>query len=461
MVLELNRRKVIGGMAAGGVLAGFPAWAKQGKRPNILFIMADDLGFADLSCYGFGIYQTPNLDRLARRGVRFTNAYANSCVCSPTRTALLTGCYQGRFPIGLEEPVALNGDELSIPRDRTTIAQLFRSRGYRTSLIGKWHLGEPPAGSPLHYGYDSFFGIHSGGTDYFAHETTLLGKRMGALYEGLHPVTRNGYLTDLFADRAVEEIAAARKAEAPFFMSLHFTSPHWPWQGPDDAASGSAERDPRDADRGSVAKYGEMIANLDANIGRVLGELDGRGMTDDTIIVFTSDNGGERFSNMWPLTGMKGELMEGGIRVPLIISHPGTVPSERVSDQVAITMDMMPTLHAMSGGDPATLPRVDGMDIHAALAPSASVTERTLFWRHKAGNQAAMRQGQWKYLRMYGQEHLFDLSADERERADKKGHEPERLKTMQQAFSAWESTMLRYPGNSFSEGTKGKYADRP
>jgi arylsulfatase A-like enzyme len=456
---SLSRR---GALTALGMAAAAPAFGrslrKPGKHPNIVYIMADDMGYADLGCYGSRNHKTPAIDRLARRGIRFTQAYSNSCVCSPTRTALLTGCYQGRFAIGLEEPVAFNGHELSLPRTIPTLPGELRKLGYRTSLVGKWHLGEPPASSPLDFGYDYFFGTHSGGTDYFAHATTLNGHRLGELYENREKISREGYLTDLIGTVAIDQVRAAHRDRVPFFISMHFTAPHWPWQTPDDAASASAEKDARDMQNGNVRTYGRMMESMDANIGRVMRELAKLGLDDDTIVLFTSDNGGERFSDTWPLTGMKGELLEGGIRVPLIVSWPKGLQGGAVSAQVAMSMDAMPTLLAAAGGP---IPQgIDGINLLPNLLDPARVSGRDVFWRHKARRQFAVRSGDWKYLSIEGKEFLFNLTADERERADLKTVEPAKLDALRSASQGWNARMLSYPENSFSEDLKGRFADR-
>ncbi|GFZ96197.1 MULTISPECIES: sulfatase family protein [Sphingobium] len=452
-------------LAALGSAVAAPAVARGGRsgprRPNILYIMADDMGHADLGCYGSRNIRTPAIDAMAARGVKFGNAYANSCVCSPTRVALLTGRYQGRFRIGLEEPIAFNGAELSLPRGTRTLPGLLRDLGYTTSLVGKWHMGELPASSPLDHGYDYFFGIASGGTDYFAHATSINGHEMGKLFENRTEIDRPGYLTDLLGAKAIDRMQQAARKERPFFISLHFTAPHWPWQGPGDAAQGSATADPRQMDGGNVRAYAAMMESMDANVGRVLAELARLGLEEDTIVIFTSDNGGERFSDSWPLTGMKGELLEGGIRVPLIVSWPAHLPQGRDSAQVTMSMDALPTLLSAAGGDPDRVEGLDGIDLMPFLRDVDSRTDRTLFWRHRAGDQIAVRSGQWKYLRSYGRDYLFDLSQDERERADRKAAMPGKVAELKAAHAGWLAQMLPYPEHSYSEDMLGKFADRP
>jgi arylsulfatase A-like enzyme len=461
--MQVNRRFFIGGVGALGALAatgeGAAAPAVMG-RPNILFIMADDLGYADLSCTGSHHMKTPAIDSIGAQGVQLRQGYANSSICSPTRTALLTGCYQYRYPIGVEEPLGPGAPAgIGVPLDRPTIASVLRAQGYRTKLVGKWHLGEPPKHSPLRHGYDEFFGIVEGAADYFRHHMVMGKKDVGVgLAQGDTPIERNGYLTDLFGDEAVKTIEQA--SEKPFFLSLHFNAPHWPWEGREDAAIAPTLGASFHYNGGSLAKYKEMVEAMDQNVAKLLAALERCGKADNTIVIFTSDNGGERFSETWPFTGVKGELLEGGIRVPLLVRWPGHIAPGSTSDQVMISMDFLPTLLAMAGGDVKKAGTFDGIDLSAQLTGKTAPFDRTLYWRFRANGQAALRQGDWKYLMLGGKEHLFNLAQDERERADLALDDPARLRAMRLQWDAWNTQMLDYPLGSYSEDVRDHYPDR-
>lgn len=463
MGVTANRRELLrgaGALALAGAVGGCDAFGQSLPRPpNIVFVLADDLGYADLSCYGRRDYQTPHLDGLAAGGVRLTQGYANSCVCSATRTALITGRYQQRLPIGLEEPInqPAPGQDFRLPAGHPTMPSLLRQRGYRTALVGKWHLGFNPAAGPLDYGYDHFFGYPGGGTNYYQQPGGGTQQTPDALFDDRGPVRRAGYLTDLLGDEAVRWIG---NGQGPFFLSLHFSAPHAPWIAPGDEAAAATWTDTFDRNRGSLAIYAQMVMALDENVGKVLAAIERLGLANDTLVIFTSDNGGDRFSEMWPFTGAKGELLEGGIRVPLILRWPRALPVGLTSSQVMVTMDFLPTLLAAAGGAPDPAFPSDGENLLPVLTGFAAPHPRRLFWRHRTADQAAVRDGDWKYLKLGGKEHLFDLSRDQRERADRIGEEPARLAALKAAYAAWNATMLPYPAASFSYDVKEIDADR-
>lgn len=454
---RISRRGAISGI---GALAVSSAGASRqtlkaaDRRPNYLFIMADDLGYADLSCYGRRDYQTPQIDRLANQGIRFTQAYANSAVCSATRTALITGRYQYRLPIGLEEPLAVR--DVGLPPALATLPSMLRIAGYRTSLIGKWHLGALPRFGPLQSGYDEFWGFRSGGVDYFTHANPA----HHDLWDGDTEIHRVGYLTDLLGDRAVDQLGTYAKAARPFLMSLHFSAPHWPWEGPDDEAESRrlaaipGFNAPFHFDGGTQKTYAEMVKRLDFQVGRVLDALARLGLAENTVVVFTSDNGGERFSDNWPFSGRKTELLEGGLRIPAIVRWPGRIKPASVSEAQIMSMDWLPTFLTLSGMGADPRQPCDGMDISSALY-GMDLPERALFWRYKFNSQEACRLGNWKYLKMRDNTFLFNVVDDPLERANLKNRRPEIFASLRRQWSAWNATMLPYDAQNFTHGFDG------
>jgi len=394
-----------------------------------------------LSVYGQHDYQTAQLDHLAAQGVRFTQAYANSAVCSATRFGLITGRYQYRLRGGLEESIAGASDTIGLPPEHPTLPSLLRKAAYRTALFGKWHLGYLPKFSPLKSGYDEFFGNFGGAVDYFTHKGGVGEGVPEDLYEGQVRVDEVGYDTDILADHASRYLRRQQPVQ-PFLLSLHFTAPHWPWEGPGDAQVSTQIKSLFHYDGGTLAKYAEIVRALDAAIGRVLQTLDEQGLSDNTIVVFTSDNGGERFSHNWPFSGQKTELLEGGIRVPALLRWPGHIGAGALSDQVTITMDWLPTLLAAAGSEPDPAFPSDGINLLPILQGDRPSVERTLFWRYKANAQRAARCGDWKYLKIHDNEFLFNVVADTRERANLAERKPELLQQLKQQWERWNATML-------------------
>jgi arylsulfatase A-like enzyme len=441
---RLTRRSALGAAAAAPLALALRSNAVPAGEtpPNIVFIMADDLGYADLSCYGRRDFRTPNIDRIAAGGMRFLQAYANSAVCSATRTALITGRYQYRLPIGLEEPLANPARHVGLPPDHPTLPSLLKGAGYGTTLIGKWHLGFLPDFGPLRSGYDHFWGFRGGALDYFTHKSGTASTDTDDLWDGDVKVHETGYLTDLLGSRAVSVIEAYAREKRSFLLSLHFNAPHWPWEGPADEAESLRIRDLFDFDGGSQATYARMVTELDAQVGRVLKALDDTRLAANTIVVFTSDNGGERFADTWPFTGKKTELLEGGLRIPAIVRWPRHIPSGATSEQVMISMDWMPTLLEAAGAhaDPAHPP--DGISLLPALTGKAPVMPRKLFWRYRANAQKAMRDGDMKWLKIKENTFLFNVVADPLERANLKERQPDVYRRMVNDYETWSATML-------------------
>src|SRR5882672_9209918 len=451
----LTRREFLAASAAITASTAFDASAQapvSRSKPNILFILADDLGWGDLSCYGRPDYRTPVLDGLAAAGIRFKQAYANSSTCSPTRVALITGRYQNRLQVGLYDPLP-GGAPAGLPPQHPTLPSLLGNAGYRTALVGKWHLGFLPDYSPLKSGYERFFGIFGGAADYFNHGS----KSSDPLFEQEVPVDRAGYMTNLLGDRAVQTIEGYAGSKEPFLLSLHFTAPHWPWEGPDDEAESKRIKNLFHRDGGTQKTYMAMMQNLDSNIGRVLQALDVHGLSANTIVIFTSDNGGERFSNIWPFTGMKGELLEGGLRIPAIVRWPGRIAAGSVSEQVMISMDWMPTLLAAAGAQPDPTYPPDGDNLLPTLTGRGSPHPRKLFWRYYGGGQRAVRDRDWKYLQIAGNEFLFDIVQDPRERANLKDRRKDIFDRLKSDWEAWNSTMLPERTRPATYGNPGNF----
>jgi arylsulfatase A-like enzyme len=253
-------------------------------KPNILFILADDLGYADLSCYGRRDFTTPNIDRIAAEGMRFTQAYANSAVCTASRVALITGRYQYRLAVGLEEPLSSRlPRKIGFPPDHPTLPSILKKAGYQTALIGKWHLGSLPEFGPLQSGYDQFYGFRAGVLDYFTHKYGPPSTDTEDLWEDDVKIRRTGYLTDLLGSRAVEIFDTYAKSGRPFLISLHFNAPHWPWEAPGDEAEAQRLKSLFHYDGGTQRTYQRMIQQMDLQIGRVLQALDANGAAQNTI----------------------------------------------------------------------------------------------------------------------------------------------------------------------------------
>lgn len=437
----LTRRDLLKATAATALANTVEAAPERNTHPNFVYIMADDMGYADLSCYGRREYKTPNIDSLAHDGVRFLQAYANSAVCSATRTALITGRYQYRLRAGLEEPLGARS-KYGLPPEQPTFPSLLKKAGYGTTLIGKWHLGALPDFGPLKSGYDHFWGFHGGGVDYFTHKSGVASTNTEDLWDDDVPTHQNGYMTDLMGDHAVASIQGYAKQQQPFLLSLHFNAPHWPWEGPEDEAESLRLKAITDHDGGSMKTYAAMVTRMDMQVGRVLKALADAKLARNTFVVFTSDNGGERFADTWPFTGKKTELLEGGLRIPALARWPGHIKAGTTTEQVGISMDWMPTFLAAAGVTPDPGSPLDGMNLLPQLTQSAQPVTRRLYWRYHYNQQRAMRDGDMKYLRISGNEFLFNVVDDPLERANLKDRQPEVFKRMVQSWEEWNSTML-------------------
>jgi arylsulfatase A-like enzyme len=408
------------------------------QRPNIVFIVADDLGYGDLSCYGHKTISTPNLDRLAAGGVRFLHAYAAAPVCTPSRTGFMTGRYPARTPVGLKEPLDWTGEDslVGLLPETPSLAAMMKRAGYRTGLIGKWHLGFSPWFSPRANGFDYFFGFHGGGVDYDSH-TAPSGEP--DLYRDEKAVTRSGYLTDVLAKEAVTYIRENR--DHPFFLSVQFSAPHWPWQARGDKAYPAGDGGWKQG--GSAEKYAAMVSAMDDGIGLILGALREQGLEQHTLVVFTSDNGGERFSDMGGLRERKFVLWEGGIRVPCIAAWQGRIPAGSLSRQPITHLDWTATFMALAGAKPDPAYPLDGKDLRGILADPSINEARTFFWRvFQRNQQKAMLSGEWKLLVTENGEYLFRPFEDPGEQKNLLTKYPQQMEKMKRELAQWENSVL-------------------
>jgi arylsulfatase A-like enzyme len=402
-------------------------------RPNIIYIMADDLGYADLSCYGRKDYQTPNLDKLCSQGVKFMNAYATAPVCTPTRVAFFTGRYPARLTVGLYEPIAESHKDslVGLSPENPSIASLMKKAGYETYLVGKWHLGYQTEFSPNKNGFDYFYGFHAGAIDYISHSNDL--------YENEQAIHKNGYLTDIWADKVIEIIR--KQHSKPFFLAVMFNAPHWPWQGPRDKPYPDTMNWTKG---GSPAIYATMMRSLDDAVGKIVKSIDDLKMSNNTVIIFTSDNGGERYSNNGIYKGAKMSLWEGGIREPAFVRWTGKIKENSKTDQVITTMDWTATILSLAEAKPDLKFPLDGFDITPIMLGKKKEVDRTLYWRIFQRNQhKAMRDGKWKYMQDEKRnEYLFDLSNDPKEQNNLKDQQPDIFTKLKNKYSEWEKTML-------------------
>lgn len=408
------------------------------QRPNIIYIMTDDMGYGDLSGYGRKDYSTPNIDKLASQGIKFVNAYSAGPLCTPTRTAFMTGRYPAKTPVGLLEPLTGNKNDTAfgLTSKYPSIATLMKAAGYQTVLIGKWHLGSLSQHSPAKNGFDYFFGFHSGANDYISHKGD---KGKHDLYENDALVYPKGYLTDLFAQKAVEFIK--QKHYKPFFLTITFNAPHWPWQGPTD----KPYEDSVDYRKGgSPSIFAAMMKSLDDAVGSIMKTLDDEQLSKQTIVIFTNDNGGERYSDNGGLAKAKGTLWEGGIRVPAFVRWPGNIKPGKVTKQVAITMDWTQTILSAGGAKAHKNFSLDGINLMPILTEKKKNVERICYWRtFQRIKQNAIRAGDWKYLQDEKAEFLFNLVSDPGEKNDLKTKEKIIFTTLKKKFADWEKTVLQ------------------
>lgn len=434
--------------------------------PNIVFILADDLGYGDVSCYGAPDIKTPNMDKLATQGVRCTDGYAAFPVCSPSRTAILTGRYPHRFGLTFEDYFGEGAIDLD-PQKHPTIGQMLKQAGYTTGCFGKWNVANTHRRPANDYGFDKWVGIHIN-HDYYTHKHVANGE-LDLFEDGKPLLDRNGTWSDtIFADEAIRFIKGPKTK--PFFIYLTFQAPHDPIQDPD--IPFDPPRDKKKAENRPT--YIKMVERLDREIGRVLQALQEQGLAEKTLVILTSDNGAEPvIGRNLPLRGAKQELLEGGIRVPLILRWPGVLAAGKVFSRPVIAMDLTATMAAAGGAQLPPNAPFDGVDLMPALTGNAQLSPgRSDYWRRRMVNvskneyfirQSAVRKGDWKYLRTYERldtgkfsekydEALYNLKNDIGEERNLARLEAAKLKEFRSLFSTWEEEI----NSSLKSGDSGE-----
>lgn len=426
------------------LLAGWSkAEAQPARKPNIIMILTDDLGYADVGPHGCKDIPTPNIDRIAAKGVRFTDAYSNGAVCTPTRAALLSGRYQHRF--GCED--------LSRPLPAQVVAfpQLLRNAGYVTGMIGKWHLGTTAGLTPLDRGFDSYFGFLGGGHFYLP-DAKQKGEYAAPIMRNREPTQEKRYLTDAFGEEAAAFVANQKGSQKPFFLYLAFNAVHTPLQTTEKWQNGFEK-----IENLQRRKYAAMLTAMDHAIGEVLKKLEEIGELDNTLIIFTNDNGGPTTRNAVNgsrnglLRGSKGETFQGGIRVPLFMWWNGNIAPGSVYRQPVITMDLTATILAAAG---ASRDDIEGVDVLPFLKGKTGSPHEALYWRSRTmNNNFAVRKGDWMFVHSTegdavagpkqtpAREMLFNLADDIGERNDLSRKHPEILRDLRNLYTTWSDSV--------------------
>ena len=428
------------------------------KRPNIVLVVADDQGYADVGFHGSPDCRTPRLDAIAREGVRFDNGYVTHPFCSPSRAGLMTGRYQQRF--GYENNMVVDPDDpaTGIPPEERMLPELLAEAGYATSFVGKWHLGAHPRFHPFERGFQHMYGFIGGGHDYFEHGYP------GAKDQHLYPIVRNGevveektYLTTALGREAADYVR--QTAGRPFFLYLAFNAPHSPLQAPDEMLEQFAHLP--DVRRRT---YAAMVWAMDEAIGQVDDALAEKGLKDDTLFVFINDNGGPagNASDNTPLRGTKRTLYEGGVRVPFLMRWPGTIREGSVYSQPVGAWDILPTALAAAGAPLPADREIDGVDLLPYLSgEKAGAPHERLFWRCFDGHEAAVREGNWKWVRNGpdAKPELFDLSKDIGEKHDLADEQSEVAERLEAAWNGWSAQMApsAWPDHIYHVGQGRKW----
>lgn len=417
--------------------------AQKAEKPNIIIIMADDLGYGDLSCYGSEAIHTPNVDRLAREGMKFTDFHSNGSVCSPTRAALLTGKYQQR--VGIDGVVtAKDHRDHGLDPNEKTFAESVKEAGYVTGMFGKWHVGYQTKFNPVNQGFDEYIGYVSGNVDYHSHidqegyEDWWFGDKLK---------NETGYTTDLITKHAVNFIKSHK--DEPFLLYVPHEAPHGPFQGRNSKAErtigwkNSAQRKTDSSQEELDMVYKEMVEVMDEGIGEIIAILKNLQLDKNTFVFFCSDNGGiKKVGSNGALKGYKSTLWEGGHRVPAIAWYPGTIAPNQVNDETILTMDLYPTIMDIIGGDKPQ--KIDGISVKNNLFHSKPLPEREVFWGYVG--RKAMRKGDWKLIlpKKDAEPLLFNLKEDLGENNNLAQEYPDVVKDMLEKIALWNNDVKTY-----------------
>lgn len=436
--------------------------AAQTKKPNIVLLFSDDAGYYDFGFQGNPHFPTPHLDQLAREGVELEQFYVTAAVCGPSRAGMLTGMYQQRF--GFEEnnvpgymsSAGLQGDQMGLPLGLQTMGDYLKPLGYKSMVIGKWHMGSADEYHPLNRGFDEFFGFRGGARSYFElSESQQEARPEDRLERGFgHYEESKGYLTDVFADEACRFIE--ENSDQPFFLYLSFNAVHTPLEAtPEDMAKITGLT-------GKRKQMAAMTLAMDRACGQVLDRLKQLGLEENTLVIFTNDNGGPTdasAANNYPLSGTKANHLEGGIRVPFIIKYPRELGAGGQYPYPVSTLDLLPTFYAAAGGEVEDLEGLDGLDILPYLKGEQSARpHEKLYWKKE--NRGAIRKGDWKLLRFPDRPaELYDLSTDQAEEKDLASENPALVREMYKELFEWELTLER-PKWQLLREYEGKAMDR-
>lgn len=410
-----------------------------GCAPNIILIVIDDLGYGDLGIYGNRDHQTPNIDRLGREGILFTDFHSNAPVCSPTRAAMMTGQYQQRTEV--EHAIGFNLNE-GMPLQKTTVAEWLQKAGYSTAVFGKWHLGHVKHFGPNDQGFLQSC-VSNNTPDYHSH-VSRDGER--DWYKNQVLLEESGYLTDLVTDYSIEFIEESK--EEPFFLFISHLAVHFPFQGPNDPAHRTLGKTWHESKFGPLSEnhyrraYKDMLEAVDFSVGMVIEKLEELGLRNETLIFLTSDNGAYSWvGSNYPFSGQKGDLLEGGHRIPAIANWPGKIEAGRINSETTMTMDLAPTFISIAGLISPNNHHMDGFDLGPVLFNNEMLKPRQLFWRfnnpYENSNAFAVRDGDWKYHVDNGERFLFHLNMDPAEKSNLINLYPSKGKGLQKEYDRW------------------------